>query len=44
MQTFTFVENKRPQAVALFKNLTEKYKDIKGPMEVSFPSFLGNFL
>jgi branched-chain amino acid transport system substrate-binding protein len=42
MQTFTFVENKRPQAVALFKNLAEKYKDIKDPMEVTFPSFLGN--
>jgi branched-chain amino acid transport system substrate-binding protein len=42
MQTFTFVENKRPQAVALFKNLAQKYKDIKDPMEVPFPSFLGN--
>jgi branched-chain amino acid transport system substrate-binding protein len=42
MQTFTFVENKRPQAVALFKSLAERYKEIKDPMEVSFPSFLGN--
>jgi branched-chain amino acid transport system substrate-binding protein len=42
MQTFTFVENKRPQAVALFKKLTSAYKDVKDPMEVPFPSFLGN--
>lgn len=42
MQTFTFVENKRQQAVTLFNNLTAKYKDIKDPMEVPFPSFLGN--
>src|SRR5689334_12391286 len=42
MQTFTFVENKRPQAVALFKRLTEKYTDVKDPMAVTFPSFLGN--
>jgi len=42
MQTFTFVENKRPQAVALYKALTAKYSDVKDPMEVTFPSFLGN--
>jgi branched-chain amino acid transport system substrate-binding protein len=42
MQTFTFVENKRPQAVALYKSLTAKYNDIKDAMQVSFPSFLGN--
>lgn len=42
MQTFTFVENKRPQAVALFKRLSEKYSDVKDQMGVTFPSFLGN--
>src|SRR5262249_33554415 len=29
MQTFTFVENRRPRALALFKSLTDKYKDTK---------------
>jgi branched-chain amino acid transport system substrate-binding protein len=42
MQTFTFVENKRPQAEALFKRLSEKYTDVKDQMGVTFPSFLGN--
>jgi branched-chain amino acid transport system substrate-binding protein len=42
MQTFTFVENMRPKAVALFKSLTEKYKDTTEAMQVPFPSFLGN--
>jgi branched-chain amino acid transport system substrate-binding protein len=42
MQTFTFVENKRPQAIALFNRLTDKYKNVKDAMEVPFPSFLGN--
>jgi branched-chain amino acid transport system substrate-binding protein len=42
MQTFTFVENKRPQAEALFKRLSEKYTGVKDPMGVTFPSFLGN--
>ena len=42
MQTFTFVQNKKPKAVALFKRLGDKYKDVKDEMEVPFPSFLGN--
>ena len=42
MQTFTFVNNTKPKAVALYKRLTDKYKDVKDPMEVPFPSFLGN--
>jgi branched-chain amino acid transport system substrate-binding protein len=42
MQTFTFVQNKRPKAEALFKSLTAKYTDTKDAMEVPFPSFLGN--
>ena len=28
MQTFTFVQNTKPKAVALFKRFTDKYKDI----------------
>jgi branched-chain amino acid transport system substrate-binding protein len=28
--------------VALFKRLSEKYTDVKDPMGVTFPSFLGN--
>ena len=42
MQTFTFVQNSKPKAVALFKRFTDKYKDIKDPNEVPFPSFIGN--
>lgn len=42
MQTFTFVQNTKPKAVALYKRLTEKYKDIKDPNEVPFPSYTGN--
>jgi branched-chain amino acid transport system substrate-binding protein len=42
MQTFTFVNNRRPKAQALLKRYIEKYKDVKGPVEVSFPSYVGN--
>ena len=42
MQTFTFVQNSKPKAVALFKRFTEKYKDIKDANEVPFPSYTGN--
>ena len=42
MQTFTFVQNSKPKAVALFKRFTDKYKDIKDANEVPFPSFIGN--
>src|SRR5688572_19071181 len=39
MQTFTFVQNTKPKAVALFKRFTDKYKDIKDANEVPFPSY-----
>src|SRR5438034_9842732 len=39
MQTFTFVQNTRPTAQALFKSLTEKYKDVKDAKGVPLPSF-----
>jgi len=42
MQTFTFVQNTKPKAVALFKRLSEKYKDIKDANEVPFPSYIAN--
>ena len=42
MQTFTFVHNTKPKAVALFKRFTDKYKDIKDANEVPFPSYTGN--
>jgi branched-chain amino acid transport system substrate-binding protein len=42
MQTFTFVQNTKPKAVALFKRFTEKYKDTKDANEVPFPSYVGN--
>jgi branched-chain amino acid transport system substrate-binding protein len=42
MQTFTFVQNTKPKAVALFKRFTDKYKDIKDANEVPFPSYTGN--
>jgi branched-chain amino acid transport system substrate-binding protein len=42
MQTFTFVENKKPKAVALFKRFTEKYKDVTDANKVPFPSFTAN--
>ena len=42
MQTFTFVQNTRPKAVALFKRFTDKYKDIKDANEVPFPSYTAN--
>jgi branched-chain amino acid transport system substrate-binding protein len=42
MQTFTFVQNTKPKAVALFKRFTEKYKDTKDANEVPFPSYIGN--
>jgi branched-chain amino acid transport system substrate-binding protein len=41
MQTFTFVQNTRPKAQALFKRFSEKYK-ITDPTQIPFPSFLGN--
>jgi branched-chain amino acid transport system substrate-binding protein len=41
MQTFTFVQNTRPRAQALFKRFSEKYK-ITDPTQIPFPSFLGN--
>jgi branched-chain amino acid transport system substrate-binding protein len=41
MQTFTFVQNTRPRAQALFKRFGEKYK-ITDPTQIPFPSFLGN--
>jgi len=41
MQTFTFVNNSRPKAVALLKRFTARY-DVKDPTEISFPSFVGN--
>ena len=41
MQTFTFVQNTRPKAQALFKRFGEKYK-ITDPTQIPFPSFLGN--
>ena len=42
MQTFTFVQNANPKAAALFKRLTEKYKDVKDATAVPFPSYIGN--
>ena len=42
MQTFTFVQNTKPKAVALFQRFTGKYKDIKDANEVPFPSYIGN--
>jgi len=42
MQTFTFVNNSRPKAQALLKRYVDKYKDVKDPVEVSFPSYVGN--
>ena len=42
MQTFTFVQNTKPKAAALFKRFTDKYKDIKDANEVPFPSYTGN--
>jgi branched-chain amino acid transport system substrate-binding protein len=41
MQTFTFVQNARPKAQALFKRFTEKYS-VRDATEIPFPSFLGN--
>ncbi len=41
MQTFTFVENKRPKAEALFKRFSEKY-GINDPTQIPFPSFIGD--
>ena len=41
MQTFTFVQNTRPKAQALFKRFTEKYP-VRDATEIPFPSFLGN--
>jgi branched-chain amino acid transport system substrate-binding protein len=41
MQTFTFVQNTRPKAQALFKRFSEKY-NVKDPTEIPFPSFTGN--
>lgn len=42
MQTFTFVNNDKPKAVALYKALTRKYPDIKDPAEVPVPSYIGD--
>ncbi len=42
MQTFTFVQNKNPKAVALFKRYLDKYKDVKDATEVPFPSYTAN--
>jgi branched-chain amino acid transport system substrate-binding protein len=41
MQTFTFVQNTRPKAQALFKRFSEKY-GVKDATEIPFPSFTGN--
>jgi branched-chain amino acid transport system substrate-binding protein len=41
MQTFTFVQNTRPKAQALFKRFTEKYS-VKDATEIPFPSYIGN--
>ena len=41
MQTFTFVQNTRPQAQALFKRFTEKYS-VRDATEIPFPSYVGN--
>ena len=38
MQTFTFVQNTKPKAAALFKRFTDKYKDTKDANEVPFPA------
>lgn len=42
MQTFTFVQNSKPKAVALFKRYLERYKDVKDATDVPFPSYTGN--
>ena len=40
-QTFTFVQNTRPRAQALFKRLAEKYS-AQDETEIPFPSYVGN--
>lgn len=42
MQTFTFVENKKPKAQALFKRLLALNKDVKDENAIPFPSYVGN--
>ena len=42
MQTFTFVENKKPKAQALFRRFLERNKDVKDETAVPFPSYVGN--
>jgi branched-chain amino acid transport system substrate-binding protein len=41
MQTFTFVNNDKPKARALYKRLTTKFP-VKDPAEIPFPSCVGN--
>jgi branched-chain amino acid transport system substrate-binding protein len=41
MQTFTFVQNTRPKAQALFKRFSEKYA-VRDATEIPFPSYVGN--
>jgi branched-chain amino acid transport system substrate-binding protein len=41
MQTFTFVNNDKPKAQALYKRLTAKFP-VKDAAEIPFPSYVGN--
>jgi branched-chain amino acid transport system substrate-binding protein len=41
MQTFTFVNNEKPKAQALYKRLTAKFP-VKDAAEIPFPSYVGN--
>jgi branched-chain amino acid transport system substrate-binding protein len=41
MQTFTFVNNDKPKAQALFKRLTAK-NSVRDAAEIPFPSYVGN--
>jgi branched-chain amino acid transport system substrate-binding protein len=41
MQTFTFVNNDKPKAQALYKRLTTKLP-VKDAAEIPFPSYVGN--
>jgi branched-chain amino acid transport system substrate-binding protein len=41
MQTFTFVNNEKPKAQALYKRLTTKLP-VKDAAEIPFPSYVGN--
>ena len=42
MQTFTFVQNAKPNAQALFKRLAGKSRNVKDEMALPFPSYVGN--